>query len=89
VRPPPPPSPPPPLCTSYHPFRIYLSHSRSRSSRSKRVSNALVLQVQMIKELLDTRIRPAVQDDGGDIEYVGARAPAAVWLLVTADAGGV
>ncbi len=25
----------------------------------------------MIKELLDTRIRPAVQDDGGDIEYVG------------------
>ena len=24
----------------------------------------------MIKELLDTRIRPAVQDDGGDIEFV-------------------
>lgn len=27
--------------------------------------------VQMIKELLETRIRPAVQDDGGDIEYRG------------------
>eukprot|EP00238_Polyblepharides_amylifera_P010087 CAMPEP_0196590264 /NCGR_PEP_ID=MMETSP1081-20130531/66144_1 /TAXON_ID=36882 /ORGANISM="Pyramimonas amylifera, Strain CCMP720" /LENGTH=215 /DNA_ID=CAMNT_0041913327 /DNA_START=204 /DNA_END=851 /DNA_ORIENTATION=- len=25
--------------------------------------------VQMIKELLDTRIRPAVQDDGGDIKF--------------------
>ncbi|KAL6520024.1 NifU-like protein 5, mitochondrial [Orobanche hederae] len=25
----------------------------------------------MVKELLETRIRPAVQDDGGDIEYVG------------------
>lgn len=27
--------------------------------------------VQMIKELLDTRIRPTVQEDGGDIIYVG------------------
>eukprot|EP00250_Pteridium_aquilinum_P033573 c5864_g1_i1 orf=73-921(+) len=27
--------------------------------------------VAMIKELLETRIRPAVQDDGGDIEYHG------------------
>mmetsp|Transcript_5651 Transcript_5651/g.11863 ORF Transcript_5651/g.11863 Transcript_5651/m.11863 type:complete len:325 (-) Transcript_5651:40-1014(-) len=27
--------------------------------------------VAMIKELLETRIRPAVQDDGGDIRYVG------------------
>merc|ERR1719145_238371 len=25
----------------------------------------------MIKELLETRIRPAVQEDGGDIKYVG------------------
>ena len=25
----------------------------------------------MIKELLDTRIRPAIQEDGGDIEYCG------------------
>lgn len=34
--------------------------------------------VQMIKELLDTRIRPAVQDDGGDIEYVGYNAETGV-----------
>ncbi|KAH7302720.1 hypothetical protein KP509_23G084400 [Ceratopteris richardii] len=27
--------------------------------------------VAMIKELLETRIRPAVQDDGGDVEYFG------------------
>ncbi|KAK6628164.1 hypothetical protein RUM43_001976 [Polyplax serrata] len=27
--------------------------------------------VQMIKELLDTRIRPTVQEDGGDILYIG------------------
>lgn len=27
--------------------------------------------VQMIKELLDTRIRPTVQEDGGDIQFVG------------------
>lgn len=27
--------------------------------------------VAMIKELLDTRIRPAIMDDGGDIEYRG------------------
>mmetsp|Transcript_32822 Transcript_32822/g.78409 ORF Transcript_32822/g.78409 Transcript_32822/m.78409 type:complete len:344 (-) Transcript_32822:117-1148(-) len=27
--------------------------------------------VAMIKELLETRIRPAVQEDGGDIKYVG------------------
>lgn len=27
--------------------------------------------VAMIKELLETRIRPAVQDDGGDIVYRG------------------
>ena len=29
--------------------------------------------VQMIKELLDTRIRPSIQEDGGDIEYRGFR----------------
>ncbi|XP_071738815.1 nifU-like protein 4, mitochondrial [Rutidosis leptorrhynchoides] len=27
--------------------------------------------VAMIKQLLETRIRPAVQDDSGDIEYIG------------------
>lgn len=34
--------------------------------------------VAMIKELLETRIRPAVQDDGGDIEYRGYNEQ--VWL---------
>lgn len=33
---------------------------------------SLLLQVvAMIKELLETRIRPAVQEDGGDIVYRG------------------
>lgn len=27
--------------------------------------------INMIKELLDTRIRPAIQEDGGDIEFRG------------------
>lgn len=27
--------------------------------------------VGMIKELLETRIRPAIQEDGGDIEFMG------------------
>lgn len=27
--------------------------------------------VAMIKELLDTRVRPAIQEDGGDLEYRG------------------
>ncbi|TGZ78386.1 HIRA-interacting protein 5, partial [Ascodesmis nigricans] len=27
--------------------------------------------VEMVKELLDTRIRPTIQEDGGDIEYLG------------------
>ena len=27
--------------------------------------------VAMIKELLETRIRPAIQEDGGDIEFRG------------------
>jgi NFU1 iron-sulfur cluster scaffold homolog, mitochondrial len=27
--------------------------------------------VKNIKEILNTRIRPMVQDDGGDIEFVG------------------
>lgn len=25
----------------------------------------------MVKELLETRIRPAIQDDGGDVDYCG------------------
>lgn len=37
--------------------------------------------VAMIKELLETRIRPAVQDDGGDIEYCGFDAETGVVKL--------
>lgn len=37
--------------------------------------------VAMIKELLDTRIRPAVQDDGGDIEYRGFDAESGIVTL--------
>ena len=32
----------------------------------------------MIKELLETRIRPAVQEDGGDIVYKGFNADTGV-----------
>ncbi|OIT27963.1 nifu-like protein 4, mitochondrial [Nicotiana attenuata] len=37
--------------------------------------------VAMIKELLDTRIRPALQGDGGDIEYRGFNADTGVVKL--------
>lgn len=37
--------------------------------------------VAMIKELLETRIRPAVQDDGGDIEYRGFDAESGIVKL--------
>lgn len=42
--------------------------------------------VAMIKELLETRIRPAVQDDGGDIEYIGfdVYASLTTWLYIDA-----
>jgi Fe-S cluster biogenesis protein NfuA len=34
----------------------------------------------MIKELIETRIRPTVQDDGGDIVYRGLDKDGIVWL---------
>jgi Fe-S cluster biogenesis protein NfuA len=37
--------------------------------------------VQLIKELLDTRIRPAVQEDGGDIVFKGFDEDTGVVLL--------
>jgi hypothetical protein len=42
---------------------------------TERVSSTTILPddsevVAMIKELIETRIRPAVQDDGGDIDYI-------------------
>ena len=43
-------------------------------STSQEASDTMILDtdsdvVAMIKELLETRIRPAVQEDGGDITY--------------------
>eukprot|EP01128_Nolandella_sp_AFSM9_P006447 TRINITY_DN3316_c0_g1_i1.p2 TRINITY_DN3316_c0_g1~~TRINITY_DN3316_c0_g1_i1.p2 ORF type:complete len:317 (-),score=49.80 TRINITY_DN3316_c0_g1_i1:1529-2479(-) len=44
-------------------------------------------EVAMIKELLDTRIRPAVQDDGGDITYLGF-VDGVVFLLMQGSCSG-
>lgn len=39
--------------------------------------------VVSIKELLDTRIRPTVQEDGGDIQYVSfAVPPPPLWTML-------
>ncbi|KAH9768989.1 NifU-like protein 4 [Citrus sinensis] len=50
--------------------------SETAAAKDTAINEYLVMQddsetVAMIKELLETRIRPAVQDDGGDIEYRG------------------
>ena len=37
--------------------------------------------VAMIKELLETRIRPAVQEDGGDIQFQACARPLLVGML--------
>ena len=41
-----------------------------KESKDTAISEQDSETVAMIKELLDTRIRPTIQDDGGDIEYV-------------------
>jgi hypothetical protein len=41
--------------------------------------------VQMIKELLDTRIRPTVQEDGGDIVFMVCRCVCVCVFRVQAD----
>lgn len=43
---------------------------QSEKDSAKENENDLEL-VSMIKELIETKIRPAIQDDGGDIEYMG------------------
>ncbi|GMN64629.1 hypothetical protein TIFTF001_033682 [Ficus carica] len=59
---------------------IHEAETRERSHLGFQVIYFLIMDttvkddsetVAMIKELLETRIRPAVQDDGGDIEYRG------------------
>lgn len=43
---------------------------QSEKDMAKENENDLEL-VSMIKELIETKIRPAIQDDGGDIDYMG------------------
>ncbi|CAA0383149.1 NifU-like protein 4 [Arabidopsis thaliana] len=45
--------------------------SQAAAAKDTAISEDDSETVAMIKELLETRIRPAVQDDGGDIEYCG------------------
>ncbi|KAG6758605.1 hypothetical protein POTOM_038964 [Populus tomentosa] len=45
--------------------------SQTAAAKDTAISEDDSETVAMIKELLETRIRPAVQDDGGDIEYRG------------------
>lgn len=45
-----------------------LFHQREKDTTIKEEDSEVVA---MIKELLDTRIRPSIQDDGGDVEYIG------------------
>ena len=37
----------------------------------QKISPEHVEVIEMIKEILDTRIRPTIQDDGGDVEFRG------------------
>lgn len=56
---------------------IVSTNSSSATSDSPTVENTLAANdeddevVAMIKELLETRVRPAIQEDGGDIDYRG------------------
>ena len=60
-------------------FGAIMDHYASGSpavSETPQISDTTILEsdsevVAMIKEILETRIRPAVQEDGGDIRYVG------------------
>jgi Fe-S cluster biogenesis protein NfuA len=52
------------------PYTLPIDASNMQGSEPMSVSDTDVEVVQMIKELLDTRIRPSVQMDGGDIEFV-------------------
>lgn len=56
---------------------VHITESHSSNSHDDELSDTLAYSdndsevVALIKELLDTRIRPAIQDDGGDIEFRG------------------
>ncbi|ODV79636.1 nitrogen fixing protein [Suhomyces tanzawaensis NRRL Y-17324] len=48
--------------------RELIEQSAKESTAAEEADSEIV---SMIKELIETRIRPAIQDDGGDIEYKG------------------
>lgn len=46
--------------------RLFTDEPEAEDTKIKETDSEVV---QMIKEIIDTRVRPTVQDDGGDIEY--------------------
>lgn len=55
---------------------VHVAENQSNSSENRSSNNFTYNEkdsevVGLIKELLDTRIRPAIQDDGGDVEFRG------------------
>jgi Fe-S cluster biogenesis protein NfuA len=50
---------------------LFLDPASSQGSSDTLILDTDSETVAMIKELLDTRVRPAIQEDGGDIEYRG------------------
>lgn len=55
--------------TAGHP--LFNDPNSSQGSSDTMILDTDSETVAMIKELLDTRVRPAIQEDGGDIEYRG------------------
>jgi NFU1 iron-sulfur cluster scaffold homolog, mitochondrial len=49
----------------------FLTNPTETSAVDTRINEDDSETVQMIKELLETRIRPAIMEDGGDIEFRG------------------
>ncbi|KAJ9111851.1 hypothetical protein QFC20_002438 [Naganishia adeliensis] len=47
------------------------SHTEMDGPQDTKILDTDSEVIAMIKELLDTRVRPAIQEDGGDIEYKG------------------
>lgn len=57
--------------TSKQPLFRSEEERRSMGSEDTRILETDDETVAMIKELLETRVRPAIMEDGGDIEYKG------------------
>lgn len=50
---------------------LFLDSENNLGSNDTMILDTDSETVAMIKELLDTRVRPAIQEDGGDIEFRG------------------